>query len=403
MQFELGGGGTPRIRDAIRDLASKCDSVSVAVSYIQLSGWGLLKSALSVPQIQSLRVICTDQFGITDPNAIRAILEAGGKVRAFTGNSIFHPKVFIGSRKGMADLFLMGSANLSGSALVMSVEADLSGEDKAGELRAWFDNLFADNALSTDFDEIRLTALDNAFAARTRSRIAFKRYSSQKKQKEVPVDSRAEDAGIMESLFASLEPGVTPLNFDKAGNNVRQISMILEILHGKRALSGKAASEMKLLGLAELGQLNSLGKRAAKAQSIDSLAKIWMAWLKTASAADVAKASPAGQLRRAQVAFQIFWTLPKDVTDFFVKNSDRSDPRKTPLLQTIELLANAGRKLPALTLEDIQVLSTVLRDTSLLPPVAAEAIKKYLRNKGARGWDSPDRRLAVTAWRAAPG
>jgi hypothetical protein len=158
---------------------------------------------------------------------------------------------------------------------------------------------------------------------------------------------------------------------------------------------------MKLLGLSDSGQLTPLGMVAARAASVQELAGIWMTWLKTASDTELRSASPSGQLIKARKVFERFWTLPTEVTDHFIERSENPSSKDKLMLQTIELLANAGRKLPSLTLDDISILSTVLRDTSALSLKAAEAVRDYLDNKGKRGWKYPDRKLAVIAWRDA--
>jgi HKD family nuclease len=242
LNFHIGGSGSSTIHDAICELASKSNTISIAVSYIQMSGWELLKATLTEKKIKSLRILCTDQLGITDPNAVREIIKSGAAIRVFTGNVVFHPKVYIGTTKGTSDIFLMGSANLSRSALISGVEADLAGEDSAGKLKIWFDGLFDDNSKSANFDEDRLTALDLAFSSRTKSRIAFKRFNKSKIQPENQAESTVDDASIMESIFSNLELGTTPLNFDKAGNNIRRLGMIFDVLHGTRDLVGKTRS-----------------------------------------------------------------------------------------------------------------------------------------------------------------
>jgi hypothetical protein len=206
----------------------------------------------------------------------------------------------------------------------------------------------------------------------------------------------------VEAAFATLTPGVTPLNFDKAGNNVRQLGLIRDALEGRRPLTGKTASEMKLLGFVDDRQLNPLGRQAAQARSDRGVADIWMRWLKGASEHDLELVSPSGQLSRARQAFRTFWTLPPEVTDFFIARAERPDPSTRRVLQTIELLANTGRTLSQLSLADVRTLATVVESTAGLPAASAEAVRDYLANKGPRGWRVHDRGLAVEAWRDAP-
>lgn len=400
MAFAIGGNGGRPVFNALRELARGSVRLSVAVSYVQLSGWELLWQAMPRQSRGHLRILCTDQLGITDPKAIRAILDEGVQLRAFKPNRVvFHPKVFIGHRVDGPDLYLLGSANLSRSALLSSVEVDQSGEDTNGTLGRWFDAQFSNPNKAVKFDEERLRALEAAFAARMKSGLVFQRAIAAVRRQDASVEANA--SATIESIFAGLTPTVAPLNFDKAGNNVRRLGIIQLALQGRIPLRGKTLSEMKLLGFAEEGQLNPLGRRAAAERSLEGVARIWMTWLKNASRTELALASPSGQLERARAAFQAFWTMKNEITEYFIQHSEAPTAQQKRTHQTIELLANSGRRLSDLSLDDVSTLSRILDNTKDLPPAAAEAVRDYLANKGARGWPYPDRRIAVIAWRDA--
>jgi hypothetical protein len=296
---------------------------------------------------------------------------------------------------------LLGSANLSRSALCSGVEADIDGEDSEGRLLRWFNGYFHDDLRTSNFDDARLAKLEIAFSARAKSKIAFNKVLMSEAPRDPLYEPEPDSAVIMETLFSKLGSEVTPLNFDNAANNLRSLHLIMEGLDGTRPLTGKTLSELKLLGLVEDGEFSELGQAAKIAGSAVDLAKIWMAWLKRASAERLLAVSPTGKLVRARNAFQRFWMLPAELTEFFIANSQNPSADDRKKLQTIELLANANRTLPSLTLDDVEVLSSVLSNTSALSQTSAEAIVDYLRNKAPRGWRSPDRRLAVEAWRDA--
>jgi len=169
----IGGAGRPLVIEAVRDLVGGSESLSLAVSFLQVSGWDLLRTALSSQQIGTLRIVCDDQMGITNPEAVRQILAAGGQIRAHSGANIYHPKVFIGHQAKGPARYLIGSANLSEPALIDSVEAGMTGQDADGSVVAWFDDLFTNR--SAAFDDARLRRLDAAFAARSRARLFFRR------------------------------------------------------------------------------------------------------------------------------------------------------------------------------------------------------------------------------------
>lgn len=404
MSISVGGGRGRPIYQGLRDLVQNAEQVSVAVSYVQLAGWELLKSQLNQGQIRSLRVICTDQFGITDPAAVRAMIADGADVRAFVPTSVvYHPKLYLARQRQGGTRFMLGSANLSKSALETGIEIDISGDDADGTLAAWFDQLFNDPRKCAVFDQARLQALDKAWDARLKSRLTYQRAlgNARTGAEGAADDGELSAASVVESAFANLQPGATPLNFDKAGNNVRAMGMLREGLEGRRPLTGKLASEMKLLGFVEDGQLNALGRAAARARSDRGVADIWMRWLKAATDAELLAVNPQGRLLRARLAFRSFWTFPSEVTDFFTANAVSPPLNTKRVLQTIELLANTGRDLSQLSLADVRTLSTVIDNTSSLPEAAAGAVRRYLDNKGPRGWTVADRRVAVESWRDA--
>lgn len=394
MTLTFGGVQPSSIQGLIHENVLGFQRLAIAVSYVQLSGWELLKP-LFAGKFSEVRLLCTDQFGITDAAAVRALQKAGVVVHAYTGDRVFHPKVYIASFHGKPDRWVMGSANLSGSALQTGVEAAFSEDDINGNAIAWFDQLFANG--SQPFDDLRLKALERANVARIKGNLA----TAQAKQipdAAVPNDPIA--AETIEAVFGALPDIVVPLNADKAGNNVRTFRRIKEILDNPAQLTGKAFSELKLIGLARDGGYTVIGQQA-QGRSIPEIAKIWMKWLKAAPSDEIAAANPSGRLARAAIAFETFWSFPEDVRNFFLANATHPTLATRRSLQVIELLANAGRAMPNLTLADVSTLSQLLAATAQLSPRVRAIVGDYLDNKGTRGWSEPDRKIILEAWRDA--
>nr|WP_247711092.1 phospholipase D-like domain-containing protein [Qipengyuania vesicularis] len=375
------------MKESIRNF----EKIDLAISYIQFSGWEILKPLIRGKE-NRVRVLCTDQLGITDPKAVIAMQRAGVSIRAYDGSNVFHPKVVIVRNNG-SDCVLVGSANLSRSALVSGVEAISLIDDKEGKARDWFERLFSDR--SVEFSTEILEKMETLYTARVKSNLVFART-----QKEATASTDVAVATeTIEAAFASLPSLVVPLNADKAANNVRTLKRIQAILDQPRLLEGKALSEFKLIGFAANGQLTPLGMQA-RGQQKETIARLWMQWLKQASTAEISSTSPSGMLEQTRIAFATFWRLPKVVREFYLTNCTAPAAEIRPLLQVIELLANTGRDYPSLRLKDLETLASMLDATGGLPAKTRAIVGDYLANKGTRGWREPDREIVLRAWAA---
>lgn len=394
MSITFGGVSTKTVLDAVSECIHEFDHLAIAVSYVQLSGWDLLLPLIGHSP-HTVRLICTDQLAITDPAAIRAMRRSGVTVHAYTGPKIYHPKIFIASKAGQADQWVLGSANLSRSALTSSVEVVYGSRASDGEALVWFDTLFAHE--SSVFDETRLAALEASFAARIKGGIATAR------AKGVPSNIIAQDMGALETIeatFASLPITTVPLNIDKAGNNVRTLDRVKQVLDNVHLLKGKALNELKLLGFAHNTSYSELGT-TTQDKTITDIATIWTRWLKNASLSELHAANPSGRLIQARKAFDAFWLLPEPITDYFLAYCTNPNPKIRRSLQAIELIANTERFLPSLSVDDILELSLMLDATSQLKPEVKNIVDDYLVNKGTRSWNVADRELILRAWKSA--
>jgi HKD family nuclease len=111
---------------ALEEVLRPAASIDLAVSYVKTLGWlhfvGVLQRIGMRPE--NVRLVVTDQFGITHPDALEKAMTAGASVRNYTGPGGYHPKVYL-ARASSDDPVgaIVGSANLSDSALTDGIEA----------------------------------------------------------------------------------------------------------------------------------------------------------------------------------------------------------------------------------------------------------------------------------------
>jgi HKD family nuclease len=348
-------------------LVDGAHTLSVAVSYVQVSGWELFQRETRGLDLPAMRIVCTDQLGVTQPAAVERAIRSGVQIRNFAGDVVYHPKVYLAQdRAGRATRCLIGSANLSISAFTTSVEAGLLSSDHGSlvTLKNWFDDLF--DHRTEVFTPARLREMETkwkqAAAQRAQNRLRTRR-GVVLPPGAPPLPVGPEDLDALEDVFATIQLPIGLLNMDYAGKNVRNIAKVREVLARPAAASGKQKSELKLLGFMEHGNLTQLGRTAAAAGSEAEVAGIWCQWLQATPDADLAAIN--AKLLVAKRVFPQFWKLKQAVRDYFLANAQSPTDRRT--LQTIELLCNARDVVQELSLDDMRTLSTLLIQPQRLP------------------------------------
>jgi HKD family nuclease len=382
---------------AIDELARGARTLSIAVSYLQRSGWELFRNHTRGLNPQSMRIVCTDQMGITQPAAVRSALKSGAQVHNFTGGVTYHPKLYLAhDGAGRPTRFLLGSANMSFAAFTDSTEACVLGTDPAGlrTLNEWFNDLFQNRSARFTADQLRRMEENwrAAASSRARARLSIRRGLV---LPSGPPLLEADDLDTLEDVFATVQLPIGTLNIDYAGNNIRNLSHVCEIIAKQKATwTAKQRSELKLLGFADGGQLTALGHAAARADGLAEVARLWCGWLQTTDNVELRRINP--RLLVAKRVFPQFWHLQRQVRDYFLANATNPRDRQTP--KTIELLCNAGDVVQEFSLEDIRTLAPLLEQPRRLPTFVAAAVSDYEENKGRRGWRFSDRRIVPLAW-----
>ena len=404
--------GSTTFKQALAELVEGADTLSLAVSYLQVGGWEMFRRHTSGLSLPKMRIVCTDQMGITPPAAVKRAQEDRVQIRNFTGDVTYHPKVYLAhDRAGKPTRFLLGSANLSSSAFSDSVEAGVLSNDSAGlsTLMKWFDDLF--RLRSSAFTPDMLRQMEEKWRAaavhRTRARLRVRR-GLVVPALPAAAPLAAEDLDTLEDVFATVQLPIGLLNMDYAGNNIRNVGRVRDVLADWNTVKtssqprhGKQRSELKLLGYARGTSLTALGRAAAAAGSSEEVARLWCAWLQQTPDAELAAVN--GKLLVAKRVFTQFWKLKEETRNYFLAHAARPTDAERPTLQIIELLCNASDVVQELSLEDIQALSPLLAQPQRLPEFVRNAVLDYQDNKGTRGWDFPDRKIVPLAWQAAAG
>jgi HKD family nuclease len=382
------------LEELLRDAAA----IDLAVSYVQASGWDSIQRLTTKIDPTKIRLLVTDQFGISHPDTLRKAKDRGAEVRAYVGGRIYHPKVYIiYDSQGRPSSAIVGSANLSGAALEMSIEAGcrLTNEKPLTELVAWFEQLFRDHD-ATVVDEKLLKKLEGAWKSAAAARVQVTRVRRKSLPKSVQSSaSLAEEIDVLEDLFYTIELPIGILSIDQAGNNIRNLARLLEVLRRHPAIGAKERSELHLLGFLSDGKLTDLGKSAKQSNSEKDVAQLWCEWVLKGKVQKLRDLNPRiASFRRAATQF---WNLQPEVRQFFFTNLHSE--RRRNVLKVIELLCSGSEVVCKLEVDDFESLVPAIARAQQLPQFLRRAVLDYWDNKGSRSWGSDDRRTLLTAWR----
>ncbi len=139
MRLEVSGYGDPPLKARVEAELNKCTPgvLGVASAFVSVGGVLWLRDLLVRRRVAQVRMVAGLNHVITHPNALRLAREAGWAVRtANRKDGIFHPKLLVAARDwDVADaeapgFAVVGSANLTSSALETNIEANVVGGDR---------------------------------------------------------------------------------------------------------------------------------------------------------------------------------------------------------------------------------------------------------------------------------
>jgi hypothetical protein len=309
---------------------------------------------------------------------------------------VFHPKVYVfhGIKKSQ-NLAILGSANISASGLENGVEAGIRTSNPVvfKRLTRWFENLFRDPA-ARDIDERFVTDYEKRWKLAAQTRVQLRRVAT------VRVKSRVtptpEDADTLDDIFSTISLPVGTLGFDHAGNNIRNLARLLDVLARYPKIGYKEKSELRLLGFMHDGNLTSLGVEAKRCRTAAAVVKLWCSWVKRTP--NVALSALNRHLTSFKRAANRFWRLKAEVRTYFLREMTNADERET--LQAIELCCNGSAVVESLSVRDFKTMAPFMLSGKGLSEFIKHAVADYLDNKGGRSWTGDDRRTVLNAWRA---
>lgn len=127
---QLIAGGEDPLFEHLKRYIDGARHVDLAVAFAVDSGVALLEPYLQdlLDRGGELRIVVGDYFGVTEPTALRRLMDLDGRIERFiyeTRGGSFHPKAWVfraGDGKGAA---IVGSSNLTSTALKQGVEWNL--------------------------------------------------------------------------------------------------------------------------------------------------------------------------------------------------------------------------------------------------------------------------------------
>lgn len=125
----IAGGRDPLLPHLIRQIDTS-QRVDLAVAFALDSGVAMLEPYLDDLLMRGgeLRVVVGDYFDVTEPTALRRLMDLDGNVQRFvfeTRGGSFHPKAWVFRGGSAAGSAIVGSSNLSSTALLHGVEWNL--------------------------------------------------------------------------------------------------------------------------------------------------------------------------------------------------------------------------------------------------------------------------------------
>ena len=381
----------PNVVDGIKD----ADSVDIAVSYLQMSGWFMLRRDLERIPAAQVRIVTTDQMNITQPAVLKAALALGVQIKCYRGSRVFHPKVYVFHGRNKSKSFaILGSANISASGLENAVEAGVRIGDRLvfKQISRWFDILFQDPA-AQDIDERFVESYEKRWRVAAQSRVLLRRIPDGRDivRDKVTLD----DADTLDDIFSTISLPVGTLGFDHAGNNVRNLQRLLEVLARYPEVSYKEKSELHLLGFMRGEEFSPLGVKAKRCRTVVAVAKLWCSWVKLTPDVELSRINP--RLKSFKHAVKRFWRMKATVRTYFLR--ELQNPAERMTIQAIELCCNGSAVVESLSVNDFKAMAPFVLSGNGLSEFIKHAVGDYLGNKGARSWIGDDRRIVINAWR----
>lgn len=182
----------PNHRRKIKELLENAKNLNLSIAYIRNTGVDIVGDDIKavIDRGGKVRIICTDAMGITQASAVKRLLDVGATIKVCKlGIGTFHAKFWL-LEKTDGWHCIVGSANLSKSALEYNVEASLAIDQTSNPGGSIEQALFFFEYLWNQSIEITSDSLDT-WKKREDSQAEVK--NKLEKTKEEPTDTKVAD------------------------------------------------------------------------------------------------------------------------------------------------------------------------------------------------------------------
>lgn len=117
----------------IEKFITECDEVYIAVAFLKLSGYSLLKTSLenAIKNNSTIKIIAGQNFSLTEPQALRKLKKMFVNTNnslylanALSKTSVFHPKLYLFKKANVCHI-ITGSINFTQGGLINNIECSL--------------------------------------------------------------------------------------------------------------------------------------------------------------------------------------------------------------------------------------------------------------------------------------
>ncbi len=202
------------LENSLKESISNANRIDMVASFTKVTGVCEILEDLrmAVARGTKIRFLTGTYLGITEPSAIRMLMDACGEsieIRFYKGTNSFHPKAYFFYGNGRDELYI-GSSNLSRSALVDGVEWNyrLIREENPAEFDRFaneFDRLFENDDLSYDVNE---EVLKRYKETRVVPKIAYPPETTPNRRNDVQLEAlfnleKSRDSGMDKALVVA--------------------------------------------------------------------------------------------------------------------------------------------------------------------------------------------------------
>ncbi|HWO97745.1 MAG TPA: DEAD/DEAH box helicase family protein, partial [Bacillus sp. (in: firmicutes)] len=209
---------TGRLGEHLQKAIEQSDSIYILTSFVMDSGVKLLASSLraACEKGAEVKLLAGDYLHVTQPKALARLIDIHPniEVRLWQSNGqSFHPKAYLFQQKS-GGTFIVGSSNLSASALVTGVEWNVIVNDEAPDtfeyaLTEFMELFYHEQTVSLNHETIKLYEKSYHSYHQQYSNLVRNWTEAEKTDLMLPVEEKSEEPGVVlepSSTYGTIQP-----------------------------------------------------------------------------------------------------------------------------------------------------------------------------------------------------